>query len=379
MEGFSFRLESSLDPIPDPDFPASEASVVLVFGLREHLEDPALLANLKETFPNAQIAGASTAGEIHDYQFWSESVVGLAIRLEKSTCRMIEKSSQPEDDFAALGNELGRELSADDLRMVLLFAEGLEVDCDLLLRGLNESLADTDPLIFGGLAGDSLNFENTVLLTSAGLKPEGIIAIGFYGEALEIRTAVSEKYSELGPLHEVTKADGNLLIEIDGRRALDVFLEELGPVFRNANEATESLFDFPMVFENAEGGAIFARTPMYVDESAGTLLYAGSLPHDRFRFAKMQGNRDLLEGALEAARKASMQGREELLFMVSCAARRVALGVAVGAELDEVAPVFSPSVPAIGFYAYGEIGRSEGSGKAETLNHSFNLITCREA
>ena len=379
MEGFSFRLESSLDPIPEPDFPASEASVVLVFGLREHLEDPALVANLKEAFPTARIAGASTAGEIHEYQFWSESVVGLAIRLAKSTCRMAEKTSHPEDDFAALGAELGRELNADDLRLVLLFAEGLEVDCDLLLSGLTDSLKETDPLVFGGLAGDSLNFENTALLTSEGLKPDGVIAIGFYGNDLEVRTAVSEKYSELGPLHEVTRADGNLLIEVDGRRALDVFLEELGPGFRDVSEATESLFDFPMVFENAEGGALFARTPMYVDESEGALLYAGSLPHDRFRIAKMQGNRDLLEGALEAARKASMQGREELLFMVSCAARRVALGVAVGAELDEVAPVFSPSLPAIGFYAYGEIGRSEGSGKAETLNHSFNLITCREA
>ena len=182
----------------------------------------------------------------------------------------------------------------------------------------------------------------------------------------------------MGPIHHVTRSDGNKLLEVEGLPALDVFLDEIGAEFDSENPALTTLVDFPLLYEDEDGVALYARTPMYIDESEKSMLYAGSLRNGRFRFSDLRINHDLLEGARIAAENASMNSEEECALVVSCAARRVALGVAVDQELNQVGPGLNPGIPLVGFYAYGEIGFCKGTGKSEVLNHSLSVVTFRE-
>ena len=72
--------------------------------------------------------------------------------------------------------------------------------------------------------------------------------------AVEIATALSQGCTPLGRAHEVTRGKDNLLIELDGRRALDVFIEDIGE---------ELASDLRRV-----GGLIFAALPVAGSDTA---------------------------------------------------------------------------------------------------------------
>ena len=52
--------------------------------------------------------------------------------------------------------------------------------------------------------------------------------VAFSPAAVEIATALSQGCTPLGSAHTVTRGKGNLLIELDGRPALDAFVEDIG-------------------------------------------------------------------------------------------------------------------------------------------------------
>ncbi len=82
--------------------------------------------------------------------------------------------------------------------------------------------------ITGGLAGDDENFTETLIRVNGVVKSNRAIAIGFYGEDIRVRSGCFSGWSEFGILRRITKSKANIVYEIDGKPALDLYKRYLG-------------------------------------------------------------------------------------------------------------------------------------------------------
>ena len=110
----------------------------------------------------------------------------------------------------------------------MIISNGTMVNGDELVKGLNQSLPGKVN-VTGGLAGDGANFEQTLTFhNNEPPKDNSIIAIGFYGEKFHVGYGSMGGWDAFGPQRKVTKASGNVLYELDGESALEVYKKYLG-------------------------------------------------------------------------------------------------------------------------------------------------------
>ena len=83
-------------------------------------------------------------------------------------------------------------------------------------------------LITGGLCGDDARFETTLASYNETPKQGEIVAIGFYGDSLEVSFSIHGGWTPFGPERIVTKSEGNVLFELDKMPALDLYKKYLG-------------------------------------------------------------------------------------------------------------------------------------------------------
>lgn len=376
MRATSFKLESSIDPIPATPFPGQEADLVLLFGLRELIQEP-LLNSLRAEFPNAQFAGCSTAGEMVGGNYVQNSVVVMAMCFDQARCKV---SYQAYDDsditlHAQAGLAAAGELAAADLKAVLFFGEGLGSDADAILDAMR-SRFDEDgisPKLFGAKAGDNLKFEETAVVHQNNVSNQGLVAVGLYGEGLDVSGGTCTEWPLFEQKLEITSCDANAIHTIDGRPATEVYAEVLGGP---AEEVLKDSGFHPLVLFNEEGQQLFARTLYGHDEKTGAVICAGNVQLGPLRIA------NLTSGSFEKGVEEVMSGlpleTAEAALVVSCVGRRLTLGSEVGREAAVIEKHVGSGLPLVGFYGYGEVGYCPHLEESHFLNHSFTAISLRE-
>jgi hypothetical protein len=83
-------------------------------------------------------------------------------------------------------------------------------------------------VITGGLAGDGSRFERTWVLVDGHPQVSHVTAIGLYGTALEVGYGSDGGWTVLGPERVITRSEGNVLLELDGHPALELYKSYLG-------------------------------------------------------------------------------------------------------------------------------------------------------
>ena len=368
----SHRLTSPLEDLPDDKLTTS-AQLVLVYGPEFSLEDLSLLEKLTTRYPNARVVGCSSAGESLDGQAYDNSIVYSAIQFEKTTVRpaRVNLPDEKRNEFVA-GQFLATELAAEDLSFVLLFSEGLAVDCDELIRGMQSVLGSEAP-IFGGLAGDSLNFERTVVISNEGVSADAVVAIGLYGKHLQVETVTSH-FNQTGEMIEITAAQGNLLSEINGRPALEV-LEEF--ILKEEGAGVTESLNFPfIILDPATHQPLYCRTIHEYNTEDGSLLAAGSFPVGPAKMINMRDKKNFLLDTKETSGRLE-KNRHQFAIVVSCAARRGTLGNNWKEELPLISEALG-EIPSIGFYSYGEIGKSNHGKSSIVHNQTLNIAAFHE-
>lgn len=199
-----------------------KADLVFYFGERELIGESRTHEILKKLYPNSIILGCSTGGEIARDEVYEDTIVSLAIDFEKTQIKQASaKIHKPEDSFAA-GQKIASELNSKDLRGIFLLSDGLCVNGSSLVNGIRANIAESIP-IMGGLAGDGKNFTKTLV---GGVKEPDervVVAVGFYGDAIQFGHGSSGGWDIFGPERKITKSKGNILYEVDGKPFLDVY------------------------------------------------------------------------------------------------------------------------------------------------------------
>jgi hypothetical protein len=182
----------------------------------------------------------------------------------------------------------------------------------------------------------------------------------------------------LGPEREVTSSQHNVLYELDGQPALDLYKKYLGD---RADGLPATGLLFPLAIRNEEesdGNTV--RTILAVNEHDQSITFAGDIPQGSF-VRLMRANFDrLIDGAADAAAAihTSADDREPLLNVaVSCVGRRLVLGPRTEEEIEAVLDGMPQGTQQIGYYSYGEISPL-ASGRCDLHNQTMTLTAIWE-
>jgi hypothetical protein len=330
------------------------AQLVFLFGNRELLKAQQNIDFARETYPLAQIVGCSTSGEIYQEEVYNNNIICTAVYFESSTIEIAQETIQSMEDSYAVGQKLASKLDKEHLVHVMILSEGININGSELTKGINNQLGDRIS-VTGGLAGDQALFSETVIVHNrAGVK-NLVVAIGFYGKQLQVGYGSMGGWDSFGVDREVTKSKANVLYELDGQPALELYKRYLGAHAANL-PASALLFPLNLRLQNSETSLV--RTVLSVNEEDGSMVFAGDIPQGEYvRLMKASSDRliDGADGAAEMSKISLQYPDADLAILISCVGRKLVLKQRVEEELEIIREVIGEGVTITGFYSYGEI------------------------
>jgi hypothetical protein len=366
------RFHQQLEPLA-----ALAPNLVFIFGAPSFFSTGEA-GKLGEAFPGATLIGCSTAGEVSMEGVQDGTMVVTAVRLERA--RILPGSTDLANmaDSRAAGERLAKELAAPDLRAVLVFGQGININGSALVEGMTEVLGTTVP-ITGGLAGDNGAFAQTWTIGKKGISDHAIVAVGLAGASLQVGHGSFGGWETFGPARKVTRCEGNVLYELDGEPALEIYKRYLGEYARDL-PASGLLFPFAMLGDDLNAIGLI-RTILGIDEKLGSLTLAGEIL--QYGYLKlMHASTDALVDGAEAAAKAAIEmarlPQPSLAILVSCVGRKLVMGDRVDEEIEAVAAVLGKGVIRTGFYSYGEISPFAPGVSCKLHNQTMTITTIAE-
>jgi len=336
------------------EFDCSAASLVFMFGSRQLLTQKEHIDYIKNLYPQAEIIGASTSGEICCNEVYDSSIVSTAVLFEKTRIRVVKATIKDPGDSFNIGHKLALDLKQTGLVHVMVLSEGLNINGSELTKGLNVGLDNLIP-VTGGLAGDQADFTETVLVHNAPGQKNMVVAIGFYGENIRIGYGSEGGWDSFGVDRLVTRSKANILYELDGQPALELYKKYLGDHAR-ALPASALLFPLSLRFKDSETSVV--RTVLSVNKQDGSMVFAGDIPEGEYvRLMKVSFDK-LINGAVSAAEMTGISMGESnpaLAVLISCVGRKLVLKQRIEEEVEAVKDVLGTETTITGFYSYGEI------------------------
>ncbi len=354
----------------------AQADLVLVFAGHAQLTLPNTFEDLKRKYPQAILFGCSTAGEICATQVTDESIVLTAIKFEHTILKTASIEITAMEDSYEVGQKLMGMLDKEGLRHVLVLSDGLNINGSALVHGIADQLPK-DVTITGGLSGDAGRFEKTYVLTTEGVKTNHVAVVGFYGSRLVVGYSSLGGWDPFGPERIVTKSKGNILYELDGQSALELYKTYLG---EHAAGLPATGLLFPLTIRNSDKDEWVVRTILAVNEEDGSMTFAGDIPlntHARLMRANFER---LIDGASGAAKNIVdvSTTSPELAILISCVGRKMILKQRIEEEVEAVQEIFGGTTFMTGFYSYGEISPFTPNAKCELHNQTMTITTLSE-
>jgi len=354
------------------------AQLVFLFGDSLLLKDPQYFQQVKSMYPTAHIISGSTAGEIIGTRVLDNSLVVTAVYFANTPLQFSSTKIQKPEDSLLAGETLAGALPKKELVHVMVFSDGLHVNGTSLVKGLAGKLPKTVALT-GGLAGDQARFKETYVGLDTTPEQNTAVVVGFYGTHIRVGYGSMGGWDPFGPERLVTRSKGNVLYELDGQSALELYKRYLGD---QAKDLPASGLLFPLSLRLKGRKNVLVRTILGVDNKEGSMTFAGDIPENHYvRFMKANFER-LVDGAAAAASMShdSLVGNTpELAILVSCVGRKLVLKQRIEEEVEGVQDKLKKSATMTGFYSYGEICPvTPTENQCELHNQTMTITTFSE-
>jgi hypothetical protein len=358
------------------------ADLVLYFGMRQALACGARYGELRAKFPDAHLLGCSTGGQIHSDDVVDEDIAAVALRFANTSLKLACAPAGDPTNSRACGETIGRALACegpDDKKLAGIFvlSDGLNVNGSELVAGI-VSVVGEGVALTGGLAGDAALFKETVVGGDGPPRARQVAAVGFYGDHVRIGHGSAGGWDEFGPRRRITRSKGNVLYQVDGKPALDLYKRYLG---EEAEGLPGTALLFPLrIRDPLHPEHELVRTVLAVDHEANSMTFAGDMP-EGWVAQLMRGNLDrLAAGAADAAKQAvaGIDERDGVAILVSCIGRRLLMGQRTTDEVEAASAELGAGMPRLGFYSYGEISPHGGSGVCQLHNQTMTVTVISE-
>ena len=352
------------------------ANLVLLFGNRHFIKNQAIMEQIRQCYPKAEIVGCTTSGEVLDTEIYDDSLCLTAIAFSRA-CISVKSASFNDSSTKAVAERLAAELSQDGLKYVMVLANGHEINGTDLVNGIQASLPE-NILITGGLAGDGINFNETLVWHNDAIELGQIVLVGFYGEHLSFGHGCIGGWDAFGPDRTITKSESNVLYELDNVPALTLYKKYLG---QHADELPASALLFPLVLKSE--GKRMTRTILNINERDGSMIFAGDVPEGAVVQLMRSNTTKLIDGAEIAAEHALNNvtpcQTNGLALLISCVGRRMVLADYCEEELVAVKDILGEHWTYTGFYSYGELSPMVNSNSCALHNQTMTITTICEA
>jgi hypothetical protein len=334
----------------------AETDLAIIFSDKSFLLQPEIREAIKSKFSPSQLIGCSTSGGIQANELFDGTFILNLVSLKHTRFKKASVTFQNTSESFKTGKELVSKLLGPDLKHILVFSDGYAINGSRLVEGMNATVTQ-GVTISGGLAGDNADFNSTrVCNESNDFMENTVTAIGLYGDRVKISCGSFGGWEEFGIERVVTKSVENVVYEIDGKPALDLYKTYLGD---KAKDLPSSALLFPLSFKEKENHEPLVRTILSVNEENKSMVFAGNIPQGaHVKLMKTATNNlvNMLELSEKMARFQGVKDIEEgLVLMVSCIGRKLVLKQLTQDEIEAVVNRFNPHFKFTGFYSYGEI------------------------
>ncbi len=352
------------------------ADLVLLFSTSKH--DPVRLRDgVREVVgPNARLMGGYAVGIItHDFLSYDGSEVGVAV-LSSDTARIdMFIESGLNDNEPAAGEALGRQIARHgipvDASLILLYDTVNLVSGTFkmnmatpLVQGMSRCI-ETWPSVAGmGMIGD-MQLQPTWQWFDDRVEQQAAMALMLSG-GIRMDTVILHGCRPASGYRAITKTDGATVLEIDGRPALEVIAEMLGP---DVGLSWEDYAFFVTLGVNR--GEKFGE---YREEDYANRLCIGI---DAERQGMVMFENDLKPGMEVQIMRRSLdfryigervkrllalaEGRKPLLaYYIDCAGRAAAYSGLDEEEAVEVQNALPAEIPLLGVYSGVELAKVGG-------------------
>lgn len=361
--------------ISTPDF-------VFLFGTVGYRQE-ALVQAVRKATGNAPLSGCSGEGVIlegasHETNFGAVVCVVKSDEVRFTNAAAKGMGKDPEGMGQQLGEALGLAEAKDVLTLISL-ADGLTLNFDAMLRGLMRRCDSPHRIpVVGGTASDDWSFKATYQYYNDQVLQDGAVATLLQGHC-KVATSAKHGCVPVGEELVVTRAESNRILEIDGRRALDVIdeyltVEEQGRDWKKTNvylaigiRAPETMRHYDdylirfMPMRDDASGSVYVPTEIAV----GTRFFMTRRDHDKIQ----QGNLRLAEEI-----KLGLGGsKPRFLLQIECIGRgQVIFNDTEKQKLmrEMQRNVGGESAPWFGVYTYGEFAPVGGINSF----HNYSLI-----
>ncbi|MGE0748559.1 MAG: FIST N-terminal domain-containing protein [Rhodospirillales bacterium] len=210
---------------------------------------------------------------------------------------------------------------------------------------------DTECFLVGGLTAS--RGRQTQL---AGEPCEGGVSGVLFAADVRVATGLTQGCSPIGPIHEVTKSRDQVVMELDGKPAFEVFRSEIGEILARNLSRVGGYIHVALPIAGSDKADYLVRNLMGIDPQNGWIAVGDRLKvGDKLMFVRRDGAAamaDLERMVADVKKRADVAPRAALYF--SCVARGPNLFGRNSEELKAVQAAVG-DVPLVGFYANGEI------------------------
>ncbi|MEO0560212.1 MAG: FIST N-terminal domain-containing protein [Bacteroidota bacterium] len=324
------------------------------------------------------VVGTTTAGEIAGDRVLEGGGSVMLWEAAPGSFEVWAESRSEGESMREVAQRLGQAATDWFARpVVLTFASGLTTDGEAVVRGVKAGAGRALPL-YGGLAGDNLRMERTEVFTHSGIHEDGLVGLVLDGERYHVDGIATSGWKPVGIAKTVTRSEGNQVFELDGESVLDVYGKYLnmdGLRESNVSIAMDLGVQYPISVEREDGTSVI-RAPLLSDPETDALIFAGAVPEGaKVRFC-IPPSLDIVDHVVDEAN--TLHGKmsdADAVVLISCAARRTALGPIVEDEILGLDEIWR--APMAGYFSYGEIGGPTDGG-CDFHNETCMLLVVRE-
>jgi small ligand-binding sensory domain FIST len=200
-----------------------------------------------------------------------------------------------------------------------------------------------------------------------GLGANGVAGL-LLAPGISVATGLTQGCIPIGPVHRIDEARDNVVMVIDGRPALAVFTEDIGPGLANDLRRVGGLIFAGLPVPGSDTADYLVRNLMAIDPGRGWLVLGAEVAAgDAILFCRRDpesARRDMVRMVSQLAGRLSAPPKAGIY--VSCVARGAALFGEAGVETALIRESLG-EFPLIGFFANGEISRDRLYGHTGVL------------
>jgi len=320
------------------------------------------------------VFGATSVGEVFANKALGvneveESIVCMLIEVDPSAIafKLLPVESKNYHEVGQQVGEWAKEQFEDTT--IITATGGLLFDNDAYTQGI---LSSGIVYAFGGAAGDDFMLEDTFVFSGKNFTNHGAVILALDNSKIEVIGSRAFGWIGIGKEKIVTRAEGNVVYEIDNRPAVEFYANYLKS---NMSRMPQIGLEYPLEV-NMRNGQVSYRAVLGMNDD-GSMVFAGHVEEkSKVRMSVPQGKEiiDHVERSITKSLEGHKDFQAEVALVFPCCSRKEVLGSFTIEEIERASKI--ANCPLIGCFVYGEIGAFPGGYGFH--NETFITVLLRE-